>query len=83
MILAPAAPLVCLDMIVTVSVQCVYLDEMYPQDVPSVYLDSLAVTVNLVSAIQFTQSVHMSPFELKRHKETNEVIVSGLLVEFN
>ncbi len=49
MISAPAAPLVCLDMIVTVTVQCVYLDETYPQDVPPVCLDSLEVTVNLVS----------------------------------
>ncbi len=49
MILAPAAPGVYLGMIVTVTVQCVYLDETYPQDVPPVCLDSLAVTVNLVS----------------------------------
>ncbi len=53
MILAPAAPLVCLGMIVAVAVQCVYLDETYPQDVPLVCLDSLAVTVNLVSDYLF------------------------------
>ena len=49
MISAPAAPLVCLGTIAAVTVQCVYLDETHPQDVPPVCLDSLALTVNLVS----------------------------------
>ena len=53
MISAPAAPPVCLGMTVSVTVQCVYLDETDPQDVLPVCQDSLEVTVNLVSDWHF------------------------------
>ncbi len=58
MISAPAAPLVCPGMIAAVTVQCVFLNATYPQDVPPVWLDSLEVTVNLVSDWCFSVRVY-------------------------